>query len=87
MGQKQPNAWGLFDMRGNVWEWVQDWYGAYSVGRQIDPRGPDSGGFRVLRGGSWIIDCTGTFRCPYRSCLRPTRRSSRDLGFRCARTF
>jgi formylglycine-generating enzyme required for sulfatase activity len=55
VGQKQPNAWGLFDMRGNVWEWVEDWYdgGGYAKGRQLDPVGPDSGCFRVLRGGSW----------------------------------
>jgi len=86
VGQKQPNAWGLFDMRGNVWEWVQDWYGAYSVGRQIDPRGPGSGRFRVLRGGSWVVVNTGGFRCAYRFDFRPAHRDC-YLGFRCARTF
>jgi len=86
VGQKQPNAWGLFDMRGNVWEWVQDWYGAYSVGRQIDPRGPDSGGFRVLRGGSWNAGSADYFRCPSRNYSWPSYRNS-NSGFRCARTF
>lgn len=54
--QKQANAWGLFDMHGNVWEWVQDWYGEdyYAVSPTNNPSGPASGQVRVMRGGSWF---------------------------------
>jgi len=55
VGAYAANVWGLYDMHGNVWEWCQDWYeeNYYRVSPETDPRGPDSGTQRVLRGGSW----------------------------------
>ena len=49
-----PNAWGLYDMHGNVWEWCQDWFGEYPTKAVVDPFGPDSGTEKVRRGGSWF---------------------------------
>ena len=58
VGQKKPNAWGIYDMRGNVSEWCLDWYdkGYYSSSPSVDPSGPTSGSGRVLRGGCWSSD-------------------------------
>ena len=53
VGQKQPNAWGLYDMHGNVLEWCADWYDTLSSSAVTDPTGPDSGFYRIMRGGSW----------------------------------
>lgn len=53
VAQKLPNAYGLYDMSGNVWEWCYDKYGVYNLNSQIDPTGPSSGTARVLRSGAW----------------------------------
>jgi formylglycine-generating enzyme required for sulfatase activity len=83
VGEKKPNAWGLYDLHGNVWEWVQDWYGDYPSEPQSDPSGPESGSNRVIRGGGWVNDAEDC-RSAYRDIAEPGDRDG-NLGFRLAR--
>jgi len=79
----RPNAWGLYDLHGNVLEWCQDWFGAYPPGPVTDPQGPETGEHRVLRGGSWNSPAEDV-RCAYRLRLTPGYRY-RHEGLRVAR--
>ena len=82
VGTKRANAWGLFDMHGNVWEWCQDWYGVYPSGRTESPLGAAAGELRVLRGGSWNRGPRG-LRSANRAGISPSFRND-SLGVRLA---
>ena len=82
VGQKSPNAWGFYDMHGNVWEWCNDRYGAYSGYSVTDPAGAVSGDLRVLRGGSWF-NRARYCRSASRGGNSPSYRC-RSIGFRLA---
>jgi formylglycine-generating enzyme required for sulfatase activity len=80
VGTFKPNAWGLYDMHGNVWQWCRDYYDKYSVEPTTDPAGPETGKQRILRGGSWNSqprDCRSAFRYPVVTDCR-----EKDAGFR-----
>ena len=84
VGDKQSNAWGLYDMLGNVWEWTFDHEGAYASGPEADTEGPPSGSSRIARGCGWS-DGARLCRVANRAWNRPTLRLNL-LGFRVART-
>jgi formylglycine-generating enzyme required for sulfatase activity len=84
VGMKKPNAWGLHDMYGNIWEWCLDLDGSYPEGTVTDPEGPDFGDFRIYRGGSWDDgpnECRSAYRGMYSSDY-----SDGSIGFRVAIT-
>jgi len=82
-GTYPPNAYGLYDVCGNVWEWVSDWYGRdyYGLGELRDPSGPPSGDMRIVRGGSWVNDDVTMLRCAYRHKVPPDTYAY-SIGFR-----
>ena len=82
VGEKKANAWGLYDMQGNVWEWCSDWYDEYPKGAVSDPTGPKQGSYRVIRGGGWGYEAAFC-RSAFRGRLDPSIRGH-VLGFRLA---
>ncbi len=86
VGQKSANGLGLYDMSGNVWEWVNDWYSSsyYSKSPKNNPKGPDIGSARVLRGGSWYDDA-GEARTAGHCEFNPGS-PNEDFGLRVVRT-
>jgi len=86
VGSFPPNKYGLYDMGGNMWEWVSDWYSAdyyQSMEMMLNPRGPNRGIMKIRRGGSWS-DTVIAMRTGYRDWSYPFSRGFNDIGFRCS---
>lgn len=80
--QLLPNELGIYDMSGNVYEWVNDWYGRYTADPQVDPQGPETGTYKVYRGGGWNVGAVDS-RCHFRY-MRETTYKNPAQGFRLA---
>ena len=84
VAQKEPNAWGLYDMSGNAQEWCLDWFGPYPFDEVTNPKGPPSGSYRVMRGGAWYSPASDC-RCASRFGS-PSHYRFRHIGFRLCKT-
>ncbi len=83
VGEKKPNAWGFYDMHGNVWEWCSDWKVPYQAGEATDPAGPGTGTQKANRGGAWLMNHIYC-RSARRSLNEPRSTRGGNLGFRIA---
>ena len=85
VGCYEPNAFQLYDMIGNVWEWVSDWYASdyYAGSQYLNPAGPEDGCLRILRGGAWVTSDVRLLRCSYRHKV-PADSYAYSIGFRIA---